>query len=185
MDKGEQQRLEKHKKQMQELQKQVHKKVAYYAQKPVVESSQLYHLVKEFFLGLLDKEYEPTYEELISELHELDHEFLFFSDHQRRRVADILQKLSEAHYSNAQFSEDQSKQLLTEIHEVVTDLTTHTDGSIDHVLQKGLRSLNKKDFDTVKQCYLEARGMVSKLDEQEQEKYRPELEELYNSLKNN
>lgn len=183
MDKGEQKRQEQHRKRIDDLRSRMHKKVEYYAQKPVVEPSQLYHLVKEFFLGLLEKDYEPTYEEIITELEELDHEFLFFTNHQRKAVRDLLTTLSQKHYSNEQLSEEQTNKLLGELKEVIGDLTTHTQGNIDHLLRSGLKAIANNNIEKAKKQYLEARALVEKMDESHKKQYLPELEELYSNLK--
>ncbi|MFT4250349.1 MAG: hypothetical protein ACMXYD_03240 [Candidatus Woesearchaeota archaeon] len=179
MKDGESRSHEEHKKRVSLLREDMHKKLAYYAQKPVLTPEQLYGLVKEFFLSLLEKEYEPTYEELVQELHELDHEFLFFTKQQREDVARILEKLSRMHYSNEEMTSEQSSEVLKELGVVISDLTTHTQGGVDRVLQQGLRAAAKKDFSQAKQLYLEAHRLINKMGDEQKKQYHPELSELY------
>ena len=183
MDRGEhKKRREEHQKRLEDLRKKLHKKVAYYEQKPYVSSEEFYHLAKEFFLELLGKEYEPTYEEIINELELIDHEFLSFTKQQRETVEDLLLHLSEAHYSNSNLSDEESKDLLQAFKEVVSDLTTNTDHSIDHVLHRGLLQLQKKNYSLAREEYLRARAIYDDLSEQEQEQYYPQLQKLFSGL---
>lgn len=182
MDRGDRQREQEHQKRVSDLREKMHKKVEYYAQKPVVEPTQLYHLVREFFMSLIEKDYEPTYQEIISELEELDHEFLFFTKSQRENVKKLLLDLSKSHYSNGQLSGEQTKNILSELKQVIGDLTTNSQGGIDHLLHVGLSALAKNDVVQAKDMYIQARNQVSSLDPDHQEQYRPELEELYKGL---
>lgn len=183
MDKGESKRREHHQERLDELRTRVHKKVSYYQQKPYVSAEEFYHLAKEFFLELLEKEYHPTYEEIIEELELLDHEFLSFTKKQRANVRNLLLKLSEIHYSNTNLSQDESQQVLSAFKEVVNDLTTNTDHSIDHVLHRGLVHLRNKELEKASEEYLRARAIYEDLSEQEQEQYYGQLQKLFSGIK--
>lgn len=183
MDKGEKQRREDHQTRLNELREKLRKKVAYYQQKPYVSTEEFYHLAKEFFLELLGKEYEPTYEEIIDELEMIDHEFLSFTKKQRATVKQLLLKLSEAHYSNRNLSDEESREVLAAFNEVVHDLTTNTDHSIDHVLHRGLLQLKKGDSARAREEYLRARAIFEDLSEQEQQQYHQQLQELFTGVK--
>lgn len=182
MDRGEQKRREEHQEHLNELRDKLHKKVKYYEQKPYVSAEEFYHLTREFFLELLGKEYEPTYEEIIDELEALDHEFLSFTKQQRATVQELLLGLSEAHYNNRRLSEQESQEVLSAFQEVVHDLTTNTDHSIDHVLHRGLIQLQKGDVSHAREEYLRARAIYEDLSEQEQTQYYAQLTKLFSGL---
>lgn len=185
MDRGEQKRREEHEKRLAQLREKLHKKVAYYEQKPYVSAEEFYHLTKEFFLELLEKEYEPTYEEVIEELEEVDHEFLSFSKHQREKVQELLRRLSQAHYSPDSFSDEESRDVLKAFKEVVGDLTANTDRSIDHVLHRGLLALERDEPDKARAEYARARSIFDDLSEHEQQQYYDQLQKLFAGVQKN
>lgn len=182
MSRGEDKKREEHRKRLQDLRQNVHKKLAYYEQKPYVSNQEFYHLTKEFFLELLEKEYEPTYEELVQELEEIDHEFLSFTDKQRRQVKDLLLRLSHSHYSNHNLDEQESQQVLQAFKRLVSDLTSETQGGIDDALHSGILALNSGDTHKAREQYRRAREIYDGLSEQEQEQYYAQLAKLFKGV---
>ena len=167
---------------MEELRKKTHRKVDYHLQKAYVDENDFYSLIKEFFLELLEKNYEPTYEELIRELYELKHDYLTFNHEQREQAVELLRALSEAEYTGDSFSQEEAKQLLEAFKELTTKMTTYSEHSIEQELHRGFAFLEQGNKSAAEKVYKRAREMYENLSSQQQAQYHADISELYNRL---
>jgi len=168
-------------KQLDALMASVDKKVKYYSQRTYIEGGDVFYIVREFFLGLCEKTYEASYEELIREI-ESNNSIVFLSDNQRNRAINFLRELSEAEYSGRGASPEHFKEMLAEFVALARELTSPHDTSIDELIYQGLSHARSDDKDIARKKYRLARDKYESLPENEQQRYYEGLNKLYSSL---
>lgn len=171
-----------HRERLQELREKTHKQVDYHMRKAYVDESDFYHLVTGFFLELLERKYEPTYEELLSDLETLEHEFMRFSPEQREQARQLLAQLSHHSYRPGQVDQESAKQMLEQFRQVASALTGSSDGSIDQMLHHGFLHLDKGNQKAALAAYQKARKKYDELPAEQQARYHPQLSKLYAKL---
>ncbi len=182
MQKGEEAKRRAHEARLAALRERTHKKIDYHLQKPYVDVQEFYRLVREFFLDLLEKQYEPTYEEIIDELENIDHDFLAFSEEQRKDARELLGELSALEYSGKDVPQDALKDVLRRFRDLADELASYEEETIEHALQTGFAAAKGKDIEKARAAYRKAHKLFQKLGAPLQKQYLQELQELYKQV---
>lgn len=179
MARGEEVALEHHRQRMTALQQKVHRKIDFHLNKPYVEITEFYSLVREFFLELLAKDYEPTYEEILEELENIEHDYLAFPKEQRKKAQNLLSELSALEYGGRPVTQEDVKRVLSDFKSLASEFTAFEDETIEHALQQGMVALQKGNSSKGKEAYMRAHSLFQKLAPDARERYAPQLQELY------
>lgn len=181
MSRGDQKKVA-HQKRMDALREAVNQKIDYHLSKAVIEPADFYHLVTEFFFELMEKEYEPTYEEVLEEIESIEHDFLVFNETQREKANTLLQDLSRIEYSGQDVTQEEAKHILEEFRNLAHEFTRFEEESIDRELRSGMHAARRGDKNAAKQSYQKARDLYEKLGDSEQKRYFTDLQTLYEHI---
>ena len=182
MSKGEV-KHEKHHKRLSALRDKTQKRIDYHLKKPFVESEEFYHLITEFFLELLEKDYAATYEDILDELEKIEHEQLLFSREQRDRAGALLKVLSQLEYMHEEIPQEHAKKILDDFARLADDFTRLEEESIQRVLREGFHAVKRKDLKAAKQAYQKAHQMYERLGEHDKQLYFKDVQGLFAMLK--
>ncbi len=171
-----------HEARLKELRKKISRKVEYHLQKAYIGHEDFYNLIREFFLELLEKNYEPTYEEIIREVEGLEHEYLTITAKQKREVKELLELLSAHEYQGIDLNKEQAHSILKKFHKLAKELTHVDDASIDYALREGLRAVENNDTKKALDWYQRARALYDTLSDDERKHYHKHLLTLFHKL---
>lgn len=169
------------KEQLSKLVSDVERKVVYYGQKTYVDGDHVYHVVRDFFLGLHQKSYEATYEDLIKELSSGD-AIVFLTDEQKRSAKQFLTELSELQYSGRGHDAEVFKQRLISFVDLARDIAAPYDTMLEELIFEGLACVKREDKSSARKKYKQAKDRYESLPEHEQHRYYAGLQKLYHSL---
>jgi len=124
------------------LHKEIHHKILHAKTKARITDKDVYTLSKDFFMQLLDLDYEFSHEELIEELKKT-----YMEKKDLDKVIKFINKMGKMEFTSNNFSNEELKGMLDELHEILDHLV-HEEEHIGW-FEKLKRRLGKKEAEKI------------------------------------
>ncbi len=103
--------------QLRKLKTEITRKISFLKHKAVLDYREVYQLIREFFKGYLDQDYEFTITELREQMKKT-----YIPITAREGIEKLLLQIEEMEYTNSQYSRESLEKILNEFQEVVNTL---------------------------------------------------------------